>query len=191
MRTRRVVLAGLIALAALVPALAGPSHAEEALSSRKRWPVFSFDARPPYRIVAAEGQVKGFDAAVVQAVSKTLNQPVDMRFVPEKDVFNLISSGEAQAVIGVWPDKKYDRYLDYSQPVFINKTRLFVHQETVFVRTLKDLRGVKVGVNRGVDTADFLRLVPGVELVVEPGTEAALRDLLNRNITVYLGDEHE
>jgi PAS domain S-box-containing protein len=182
-------------LAALLGALAIAAGAATAAADEPQAPpaggpttqpliIGVFDDRAPYLVRDPAGNAGGFDAGVARAMARTMNVPIGFRILTAEETVPALLRSEVDAVAGVTPRR-------YTQPVFINKMRLFVHQETVFIHTLKDLKGVRVGVNRGVDTAEFLKLVPGVELVPEPDTASAFRDLVDRRIAVYFGDENE
>lgn len=163
---------------------------EEAVEP-KPWAVAIFDDRPPYMVRDAEGRIRGFDAAVAEAISKILKQPIEVRFLPEDEITTAILKGEVDVVAGLPRRREYEKIFDYSDPMFVNRIRLFVHEDTVFIHTLRDLRGLRVGINQDMDVAEFIKLVPGIQIVMEPNTRTALMDLASRNITVYLGDEHE
>lgn len=184
-------------IAALVLAAALPLRAEDSATAPdsgvtpKKWVFAAFDDRVPYHVREADGAIRGFDAAIIQEISRLLKRPVEIRLFTEPEVLRAIGAGELDGVLGVTENRPLARMLDVSSPYFINKTRLFVHEETDFIRTLKDLKGVRVGITPAADVGDFLKLVPGVKLVMEPNAETGLRDLVAKKITVFLGDEHE
>ncbi|MBF0253675.1 MAG: transporter substrate-binding domain-containing protein [Candidatus Omnitrophica bacterium] len=147
--------------------------------------------QPPYHWQTSSGTTKGFDIDLANNVGEILGRPVTIRQVNETEARGLVASGDADAVIGL-PDNKAGRtFFDYSSPYLVQKTRIFVREGTAFVRKLTDLRGLQVGVGKGADVSDYLSIIPRVRVVTEADAEAGLRSLLNRETTVFLGDEYE
>ncbi len=183
------VLAAALALAAAA-SVASAQTAEEENPSDKV--VFVATAgQPPFQMRDPGGAFGGFDIAVAQKLSQVMGQAAEVVFMTQKEMIEAMMTDRAHVVIGVESNRMYDKIFDYSGPYLINKVRLFVHEDTVFIHTLKDLSGLRVGVNRGTDIGEFVKLLPGVRLIVEPDTPTGLDDLEKRNIMVYLGDEHE
>lgn len=170
--------------AAAAPAAAAEDRAEPLV-------FVAIGNRPPYHVREPGGAYTGYDVDIARALRRHLGRRIKFYVASEEDALRDLAEGRADAVIGLEPSKKYEKVMDFSSPILINKVRIFVHQDTGFVHTLKDLRGLRVGLNRDAEIKDFVQLLPGIKLIPQADTPSSLQELANHKITVYLGDEHE
>lgn len=186
-RSRRVVCV----FAAAVWIATGAAFAAEAEVAKNKLVFVTVSDRLSYEMTEPQGRFSGYDVDVGKALARYLGKPFELFVYSEKEMLQAVSAAKADAVIGLEPLKKYERIFDFSTPVLINKIRLFVREDAGSIHALRDLKGRRVGINRQSDIRDLLRLLPGIQIVVEPDTAVGLDDLAGGKISVYLGDEHE
>ncbi len=146
---------------------------------------------PPYHSLSEQGKNMGFDVDLAHALGRKLGREVIILQIPEEKIIDLVLDGKVDAIVGITYSKEGAKIFDFSEPYLNHKTRLFVHENTNFIKKFTDLRGMRVGIRRGVDINAYVKVVPGINPVIEPDTETGLLDLSNRLITVFMGDEYE
>jgi PAS domain S-box-containing protein len=149
------------------------------------------DARLPYFVRDAGGSINGFDVEVVQALAQELGRPYEIRVADKDETIKLINAGEADVVVGIVQTNELESTYDFSSAFLVDMLRIYALKDTTFIHTLRDLSGLRVGVGESKNVADFLKIMPGVRLTLEPDEASGLWDLLDNRIKVYLGDEHE
>ncbi|MFP3042591.1 transporter substrate-binding domain-containing protein [Treponema primitia] len=135
----------------------GKKYRDLAAIQKKGELVMFTDARwAPFEYIGEGGKEEGVDIDLGQAIAKDLG--VKLRIInADFDGFSLaIQNGQADiaiAALTITAERKES--LDFSDP-YTNSCQYILKQETsTFIRSLDDLRGLKVGVHLGT-TGDFL-----------------------------------
>lgn len=151
----------------------------------------TFGEHAPYHWSDTNGESIGFDVDLANEIGKHLGKRAVVLRVPKTEVIPFVLEGKADAVLGITPSKEGEKIFDYSIPYLNHKTRLFVREGMTATNTIPDLRGVRVGVRKGEDVQDYLKILPGVSPTIEASVEQGLQDLKDKYISVYIGDEYE
>lgn len=177
----------IIAAAALILAVwAATAPAEE----RPLVIVMSGDS-PPYHSVNAKGELSGLDIDMAHAVGREIGRRVTVRIVSSEEVARMIEDGEADMAVGVTVKPALQKKYLLSRPYLNQRARLFIHERTSVVRELADLSHLRVGVRDGIDITDYLKIVRPALILSEPSAHSGLKNLMNRTVDIFVGDEYE
>ena len=104
---------------------------------------------PPYEY-EKDGKPAGIQVAIVKTLFKRAGIPLKLRPLPFKRAYEKAKHGEIHGLFNFYKIKKRLPYFDYSEPVIENPLVFFVRKDSnIKFNTIKDLRGLKVGVIRG------------------------------------------
>ncbi|MFT5207041.1 MAG: PAS domain S-box-containing protein [Candidatus Omnitrophota bacterium] len=179
-----------LAIVCIVLAL-GATSSVMAADDSKALVFATYGQFPPYHALNSQGKNVGFDVDLAHALGKKLGREVIILQVPERKIIDFVLEGKVDAIVGITRSKEGTKIFNFSEPYLHHKTRLFVQANTNFVKNFTDLRGLRVGIRKGIDINAYLKVVPGINPVLEPDTETGLQDLSNRLIAVFMGDEYE
>ena len=103
---------------------------------------------PPHSFINAEGRWVGFDVDIAEALAATLGVKLHKVKVDQLTRISYLLSGKIDiAVASISHTRKRDEEIDFSQTYFWSKQTFLV--KTGGIRTLTDLVGKPVGVDRG------------------------------------------
>jgi polar amino acid transport system substrate-binding protein len=104
---------------------------------------------PPYEYQKG-GKPVGIQVEIVKTLFKRAGIPLKLRPLPFKRAYEKAKHGEIHGLFNFYKIKKRLPYFDYSEPVIENPLVFFVRKDSnIQFNTIKDLRGLKVGVMRG------------------------------------------
>lgn len=151
----------------------------------------TFGEHAPYHWSDANGESIGFDVDLAKELGKRLGKRAIVLRVPKSEIIPFVLEGKADAVLGITPSSEGEKIFEYSTAYLNHKTRLFVREGAGSSNSIPDLRGVRVGVRKGADVQDYLKILPGVTPTIEDSVGQGLQDLKDKYISVYIGDEYE
>ena len=104
---------------------------------------------PPYGSVDAQGNAIGYDADVAQLVGKYLGVPVEMTHLTPPARIPALEAGRVDFLVATLaPTPERARAVMFTIPYSAFQTGIYAKKNTP-ITTWADLRGRKVGVNRG------------------------------------------
>jgi len=177
--------------AAVLLTAAGIAAVPAALAEEKPLVVVMSGDTPPYHSVDSRGSLKGFDLDVARAVGRELKRKIDFRIMPAVEVAQMLEDGRADIAVGVIVRPAIQKKYALSRPYLYQRARLFIHEKTSVVQELADLNRLRVGVRDGIDIGDYLKLIQPANRISEPSAESGLKNLMNRAVDVFVGDEYE
>jgi PAS domain S-box-containing protein len=119
--------------------------------------VFGGDSNfAPFEYLDEQGETKGFDIDILRAVAEVMDLEVEVRLGPWEEVRGELEDGRIDALVGMRYSAERDLLLDFSAPYLINTSAIFVREDST-VRTLEDLIGKEILVQRGDIMDDFVR----------------------------------
>ncbi|BBD07392.1 transporter substrate-binding domain-containing protein [Desulfovibrio ferrophilus] len=96
------------------------------------------------------GSLRGWMVDLWRLWSEKTGVAVDFTSGTFSETLELVKAGKADVHGGLLYTKKRDDYLDYVLPVAKMETHLFVHENILGVKGLKDLRGSELECFRGI-----------------------------------------
>ncbi|MCK5098519.1 MAG: transporter substrate-binding domain-containing protein, partial [Desulfobacteraceae bacterium] len=144
---------------------------------------------PPYEY-EKDGKPAGIQVAIVKTLFKRAGIPLKLRPLPFKRAYEKTEHGEIHGLFNFYKIKKRLPYFDYSEPVIENPLVFFVRKDSnIRFNTIKDLRGLKVGVMRGYTYGEGFDESP---LFIRESTNSHLsnfKKLISGRIDVYCCDK--
>ena len=210
-KARQVVTLSLVLLA-LVAALAAPAFAGRApqpsatiqMQSTDDWARVKAAGKivvgtaadyPPFEFYSSNYQFDGFDIALFKELAKRLDVQVefnDFAFEGLLDALRLDQVDAAIGAISVTPDRQ--QVVDFSNLYYIGEDAALMRSDsTGEIRSLTDLKGKKIGVQRGTTYESVVQqelvdkgILEQEDLVAFQDVNAMIRDLRNGNVDVIL-----
>lgn len=128
--------------------------------------VFTEAGFAPYEFVY-ENEVVGVDVSIMKAVADKLGVKIEVKDVSFDTICAAVNSGKTDvgaAAITIRADRQ--KQVDFSNPYSSTEQYIIVPKDNDSIKTLEDLKGLKVGVQQGT-TSDFL-----ISDFIEDGTLA-------------------
>jgi polar amino acid transport system substrate-binding protein len=123
---------------------------------------------PPFEKMEGNGEITGFDADLIRAIAKAENMKIDFHHYGWDQMLDGVSRGKLDvgiAAITITDDRK--KQYDFTEPYFDAKQLILV-PTTSQVKSLKELKGKKIGVQSGTTgealvQAMFGKTYPGLK----------------------------
>ncbi|UVE18367.1 transporter substrate-binding domain-containing protein [Pseudomonas sp. LS44] len=145
---------------------------------------------PPFDIIGSNGRYWGISADYLAMLCARL----DLRFEPIyfdswDQALTALREGRVDILPSVAQTPERARYMLFSDAYLISNSLIFGRDETTDLRTLEDLAGKRVAIERGYALQEQLRRqVPSALLIETQDTEAALRAVSGGRADAYVGD---
>ncbi len=144
---------------------------------------------PPFNY-RENGQLTGFDVEIANALAQKLGVKAEFTTTEWSGILAGLQAGKYDVIInqvGITP--KRQEAFDFSDPYVLSQAQLVVRKnETRSLKSLNDLKGLKLGVGQGTNYADMARAVAGVDVKTYPGEQEYLQDLALSRIDAALND---
>jgi len=127
--------------------------------------VFCASTHNPPLADLVNGEPKGIMVDIVNAISLRTGRPIDIRLMEWKRAQSLLIDGKADAVGPIAATPPRMKIFDFSLPVMEARESIFVRRGTMGISGLRDLRGLKVAVQRGGLNEQVVRSDPRITVV--------------------------
>ena len=144
-------------------------------------------ARPPFEYVDEKGAYTGISAEFIAAAAKRLGITV----VPQTgmkwtEAMEKVKVGDIDVIPKVTPSAAREKFLIFTKP-YTTYPSVIVTRKDRLAGGLDDLRGLKVGVNKGqIIESNLERDHPELSLVPYPDIEAGLRALATGECDAFI-----
>ncbi len=144
-------------------------------------------ARPPFEYLDGKGDYTGISAAFITAAAKRLGIAiVPMKEIKWSDAMEKVKVGEIDVIPKVTPSVARAKFMIFSKP-YTTFPSVIVTRKDRLAGGMEDLRGLKVGVNKGqIIEANLKRDHPEFALVPYPDIETGLRAVSTGQCNVYV-----
>ena len=117
-----------------------------------------------HKVVDGEDKIVGFDDFVVQEIAKDMGVKVEYE---DMDFYGLLGALQADKVdivlAGMTPDEKRKKSVDFSDIYYTNSNVCIVAKgKEDTIKKSEDLKGLKVGVQKGTTQADYVTNTLGI-----------------------------
>ncbi len=152
---------------------------------------FGTDATfPPMEFMDKQGNMIGFDIDFGQRIGKDTGINVQFKNIKWDDVFTALENKQIDAIISsvTITDERKQKY-DFSLP-YLNAGQVAITQRTNnTINAATDLRGKKIGVQKGTTNEEEAKKVTAPNLVVEyDDYQKATQALVNGQVDAILSD---
>ena len=194
-----------LAMAACRPVNKAPS-APESLDPTAAWQRIVDDGMmivgtsadyPPFEFYNPNFQIDGFDPALMREIASQLGVEVQFRDMAFDGLGQALALGQVDAVIAAisqTPDRA--RLVDFTNTYFVSSDGYLASaRSTLEIKSLDDLKDLRVGVQRGSIYEDQVQknlvdteLIPQRNVILYDGIDGAVRDLDKGRIDVIVLD---
>jgi len=144
-------------------------------------------ALPPMNSLV-EGKPVGLVVDLAEAIAGRMASPVAIELIDWSEAQELVLAGEADALLQINPNPDRLKLFDFSDPLLLSEFSIFIAAERVGVATLRDLHGLRVGVEeRGLPVA-LLKEHPAVRAVIIPDIPSGFSMLAAGTIEAVIVD---
>ena len=152
---------------------------------------------PPFSYYGPDGQLDGFDIALMRELGKRLGVEISFQDMPFDQLLDKVQAGELDAAIGaiaITPER--EQRVAFTSPYYKGNVALLANADAVLppMQTVEDLAKVKVGAEVGTDFADWLRTqvesgaIPRENVSLYPTIDQAVSALLEGSVDVVMAD---
>jgi heat shock protein HslJ len=152
---------------------------------------------PPFSYYTPEGQLDGFDIALMKEIGQKLGVEVLFQDVPFNQLLDKVQAGEIDAAIGaiaITPDRQ--ERVAFTAPYLIGDVALLANADADIpdIQTAQDLAALKIGAEMGSDFADWLLAqvqsgaIPQENVSLYPDANQAMAALVDGMIDVVMVD---
>ncbi len=111
---------------------------------------------PPFEYIDNDGEIAGFDVALMKAVGEEMGYKVKFTNMEFKSLLGAISTGGIDAAIaGMTITEDRLKSVDFSDPYFSANQCIILQSSNEEINTLEDLNGKKISVQEGT-TGDIM-----------------------------------
>jgi PAS domain S-box-containing protein len=144
-------------------------------------------ARPPFEYVDGKGAYTGISAEFINAAAKKLGiTVVPLKEIKWNDAMEKVKVGEIDVISKVTPSAARAKFMIFTKP-YTTFPSVIVTRKDRLAGGMDDLRGLKVGVNKGqIVEANLKRDHPEFSLVPYPDIETGLRALATGQCDTYV-----
>lgn len=117
---------------------------------------------PPFEFYLVEGDEKselvGLDIDIAKEIAKSIGVELKIKTFPFHQLFNILNEGQADFVIaGINPSEKRRELVDFSDIYFKAVQNILIRKiDAEKIKGIEDLRGSRVGVQKGTVQADLV-----------------------------------
>ncbi len=131
---------------------------------------------PPYEFLNEKGEPAGYNVELTRAIAEVMGMNVEVRLGPWDDMRNALEKGDIDALQGMTFSDERNKYLDFAPPHTIVHQSVFARRDTPAVKSLEELRGKEVIVQKDGIMHDYLvENDVGAALILTDTHAAALR----------------
>ncbi|RPH38891.1 MAG: hypothetical protein EHM86_08785, partial [Desulfobulbaceae bacterium] len=116
------------------------------VAEKKRPVVFLGNESLPPKNFMKDGRPTGIVIDLVEALAKRMHQPVEIRLMNWTEAQKLVLEGRADALLQIDPNPERLKAYNFSEPLLITEFTIFTSAQRFGVGSIRDLRGLKVGV---------------------------------------------
>ncbi|MES1151213.1 MAG: transporter substrate-binding domain-containing protein, partial [Dongia sp.] len=144
----------------------------------------------PFDIIDRTGRYDGISADYLSLVSQRLGIQIEPVMLPDwKSVLEAVKAHQVDLLVSVGQTPERESFLVFSKPYITSSNVIFARRDNRGVRSLRDLAGKTVAVERGYALSELLpKAAPGINLMPVDDTEAALRAVSGGRADAYVGD---
>ncbi len=143
----------------------------------------------PFSLVLPDGTPTGLYVEFWELWSKTNNIPVIFLPTSFKQNLKALKAHQVDFHAGLFINHERSKWADFSIPIHRVRTGIFFHSEQKVTPPLSELKGSRIGVQKGTFQADMLvNKYPNIEVVVFEDARIMVSALLDKKITALVSE---
>jgi ABC-type amino acid transport substrate-binding protein len=145
------------------------------------------ESLPPMNFMK-DGKPAGVVIDLAKALAERMHQPVEIRLMNWAEAQQLVADGRADALLQINPTPERLKTYDFSEPLLISEFMIFTSAERLGVASMRDLRGLKVGVEKQGLPITVLRKDPRIIVEIIPDFIQGFRMLATGALDAVVAD---
>jgi len=142
---------------------------------------------PPYSMKKGK-QAEGATVEIVSKLFERAGFDYSVKIAPWKRAYLSTQSNKNTCVFPVQRSQEREVLFHWVSPVVITQTAFYTHKDSsLSIRTIDDVKGLKIGSYRGSNAADYL-IGQGYELALTARDAPNIQKLANKRIDVWAAD---
>jgi PAS domain S-box-containing protein len=186
--TQLTVAAFAMCLLFILPAADRASSESAAREGQKRPVLFLGNELLPPMTLRENGKPTGVAVDLAYALATYMRRPVEIRLMNWSEAQQSVLDGRADALLHINPSPERTEIYDFSEPLLNTEIAIFCAAERSGVATMKDLRGLRVGVEEKGLPMLLLREDPQIQVKVVPTVVQGFRMLSTGALDAVVAD---
>ncbi|MEZ0537253.1 transporter substrate-binding domain-containing protein [Caldicellulosiruptoraceae bacterium PP1] len=146
-------------------------------------------AYPPLIYLDEKLNPRGFDIEVLNEIEKRTNIKFDILLMNWDNAVKTMENNENAILIGMSKNNQREKRYLFSKPYLISKTVIFTLKDVFHINNVDDLRGRRIGVQRGSLAYEYLiKNYSKESIYAYDDFPTAFQELKKRNIDAILGN---
>ena len=144
---------------------------------------------PPMDFVDNEGVAQGIGARFVEALNQRLNNSLEIVSGSWVNIYADVQEKHLDALMGITPREDRNDFFNFTKPYIKIPHAIFARKDSRYLKSLNDLKGKIVSVERGFFIVGLLKdKYPDVEVREYDSTSNALDALVKGEVDAYVGN---
>ena len=128
--------------------------------------IFLGNKNVPPVIYLDNNRPAGVVVDIAHALAPRISQPMEIRAMDWQEAQSLVSKGEADALLQINRTPERDKIYDFSDALLESKFSIFTRTDRVGILGLRNLYGLRAGVEAACLPHDILEKIPDIRLVI-------------------------
>ena len=112
-------------------------------------------AFPPYEFLDSKGRPAGYNVDLIRAVAEIMDLKIEIRLGPWSQARRALENREIDVLMGIFYSEERGRLIDFSVPHSIVHHAIFIRKEYEDIKSLEDLKGKEIIVQKGDIMHDY------------------------------------
>ena len=149
----------------------------------------TMDAWPPMDYVDSDGIPQGIGAHFIEALNRRLNNAIEIVPGSWKEIYSGVKEQRLDALMGITPRPDRQAFFHFTKPYVTVPHAIFARKDSAYLYELANLKGKKIGAERGFFIVKLLREnYPDIEVKEYNATSDALDALTKGEVDAYIGN---
>lgn len=144
---------------------------------------------PPYEYIDENGNYKGFNVDIMNALSIELGLDIELIPMDWSEALEALEGEEVDAIQGISKTEDREKRFLFTAPTVINSQVIFVMKETSIIAGIEDLSGASVALQEGDINYEIISSIPDVILFPKKDQKQAIDALLNGEVDACVGNK--
>ena len=143
---------------------------------------------PPYEYFeSSKNEFGGFNVEILRALARLMESEIEYSPLGTAEGLAALREGSVDAMLGVPYSIERDGFLDFTSPICVVSSAIFVRKDRGDISGIVDLAGRTVAVQKGDFIGEILQNGKGMLLVSNDSYESALRMLDLGDVAAFVG----
>ncbi len=145
-------------------------------------------AFPPFEYLEGR-EYKGFNVDLVYSLALNLGIEVELRPMLWEDARKALEEGQVDAIQGMRYTPERAAIYSFSRPFIQSYSIIFIPAERQGISSVNDLKGLRVAVQKGDVSHDYLSVLSEITIVAVGTQEEGLKLLLEGQVDAFVGNK--